>query len=215
MISLSPVDDQPITRELDALPIKTGDVTTTELGEAIKSTQGDKATGLDGVSAEVWKLECFNVQILEVSNKAYHGDIPGTWLNVANLGSVSNYRDITLMAVGAKIYNTMLLDKLRPHIDAKLRNNQNGSRKGRCTHVLMPIVPSGAEAINDPPPSHSVLGCSCHTGPVGPLLFQLCFSVSPPNVARPASLPLRLRQVLKNVWIICCIVCVVRHVSHP
>ena len=44
-----------------------------------------------------------------------------------------------------------------------------------------------------PPPSHSVLGCSCHSGPVGPLLFQLCFSVSPPTVARPASLPLPLR----------------------
>ena len=32
-----------------------------------------------------------------------------------------------------------------------------------------------------------------HSGPVGPLLFQLCFSVSPPTVARPASLPLPLR----------------------
>ena len=35
--------------------------------------------------------------------------------------------------------------------------------------------------------------CSGHSGPVGPLLFQLCFSVSPPTVARPASLPLPLR----------------------
>ena len=46
---------------------------------------------------------------------------------------------------------------------------------------------------HDPPPSHSVLGCSCHSRPVGPLLFQLCFSVLPPTVARPASLPLPLR----------------------
>ena len=29
-----------------------------------------------------------------------------------------------------------------------------------------------------------------HSGPVGPLLFQLCFSVSPPTVARTASLSL-------------------------
>ena len=60
-------------------------------------------------------------------------------------------------------------------------------------YLLMPFAPSGAKAINDPPPSHSVLGCSCHSGPVGPLLFQLCFSVSPPTVARPASLLLPLR----------------------
>ena len=37
------------------------------------------------------------------------------------------------MAVGAKICNRMLLDRLRPHIDPKLRNNQNGFRKGRST----------------------------------------------------------------------------------
>ena len=41
--------------------------------------------------------------------------------------------------------------------------------------------------------SHSVLRCSGHSSPVGPLLLQLCFSVSPPTVARPASLPLLLR----------------------
>ena len=32
-----------------------------------------------------------------------------------------------------------------------------------------------------------------HSGPAGPLLFQLCFSVSPPTVVRLASLPLPLQ----------------------
>ena len=49
------VDDQPITRVFDTLPIKTGDFTMTEIWEAVKSTQGNKATGLDGIPAEVWK----------------------------------------------------------------------------------------------------------------------------------------------------------------
>ena len=40
---------------------------------------------------------------------------------------------------------------------------------------------------------HSVLGCSGHSSPVGPLLLQLCFSISPSTVARPASLPLPLQ----------------------
>ena len=57
----------------------------------------------------------------------------------------------------------------------------------------MPIAPGGAQAIYDPSQSHSVLGCSGHSSPVGPLLFQLCFSVSPPTVTRPTSLPLPLR----------------------
>ena len=70
------VDDQPIVRLFDPLPVKTGDFTTTGLRKAIKSTQGNKTTGLDGIPAEVWKLECFNDQLLEVCNRAYHGDIP-------------------------------------------------------------------------------------------------------------------------------------------
>ena len=37
------------------------------------------------------------------------------------------------MSVGANIYNRMLLDMARPHTDPKLRNNQNGYRKGRST----------------------------------------------------------------------------------
>ena len=54
--------------------------------------------------------------------------------------------------------------------------------------------PPPPPAIPHPlPPSHSVLGCSGHSGPAGPMLFQLCFSVSPPTVARPASLPLPLQ----------------------
>ena len=38
------------------------------------------------------------------------------FLKKGDLGSTSNYRGIALTAVGAKIYNRMLLDRLRPHI---------------------------------------------------------------------------------------------------
>ena len=61
------------------------------------------------------------------------------------------------------------------------------------TYLLMPVASGGAWAINDPSPSHSVLGSCGHSRPVGPLLFQLCFSVSPPTVARQAFLSLPLR----------------------
>ena len=71
--------------------------------------------------------------------------------------------------------------------------NFGQSRSHGIDYLRMPIAPSGAYVINDPSPSHSVLGCSGHSRPVGPLLFQLCFSVSPPTVPRPASLSLLLR----------------------
>ena len=78
---------------------------------------------------------------VEVCAKAYHGDIPDLWLKRAilpfpkkgDLGSASNYRGITLLAVGAKFCNRMLHDRLRPHTDPKLRNGQNGFRNGRST----------------------------------------------------------------------------------
>ena len=41
-------------------------------------------------------------------------------------------------------------------------------------------------------PRHRTLFWAALVRPVGPLLFQLCFSVSPPTVARPASLSLPL-----------------------
>ena len=79
-------------------------------------------------------------------NRACPGDIPDMWLKGAilpfpkkrDLGSAPNYRGITLMAMEVKIYNRMLLDRLRSHTDSKLRNNQNGFRKGRSTvvHIL-------------------------------------------------------------------------------
>ena len=91
-------------------------------------------TGLDGISAEVWKLECFN----EVCNRAYHGDTPCMWLKGAilpfpkkgDLGSASKYR-YHPDGTGGKIYIKMLLNRHRPHINSKLRNNLNGFRKGR------------------------------------------------------------------------------------
>ena len=147
LLGQSPVvDDRPVARVFDALPIKTGEFTMTESREAMKSTQGNKAIGLYGIPAEVWKLECFNDQLLKVCNRAYYGNIPDIWLKGAilpfpkkgDLGSASNYRGISLMAVGANIYSRMLLDRLRPHTDPKLRNNQNGIRKGRSAvaHIL-------------------------------------------------------------------------------
>ena len=49
-------------------------------------------------------------------------------------------------------------------------------------------------------PRHRTLFRSALARPVGPLLFQLCFSVSPPTVARPASLSL-LRRVPGQGWL--------------
>ena len=44
-----------------------------------------------------------------------------------------NYRGISLTCIVAKMFNRMMLNRLRPAIDPLLRNNQDGFREGRST----------------------------------------------------------------------------------
>ena len=50
-----------------------------------------------------------------------------------DLRITSNYRGISLTCIITKLYNKMLLNRIRPYIDKHLRNNQNGFRAGRST----------------------------------------------------------------------------------
>ena len=45
-----------------------------------------------------------------------------------NLALTKNYRGITLTSIASKIYNLMLLNRIRPKIEDILRKNQNGFR---------------------------------------------------------------------------------------
>ena len=80
-----------------------------------------------------------NEELLNVCNKTYLGDAPNFWLQgkillvpkKGDLSIASNYRGITLSSSASKIYNKMLLNRIRPILDEKLRTNQNGFRPGR------------------------------------------------------------------------------------
>ena len=130
-----------IVKVFDELPIKTDDFSITEVNDAIKSMKYNKAVGLDEIPAEVWKTGCLVDQLLIVSNKTYHGNAPNLWLKggilpfpkKGDLSKTANYRGITVTAVAAKIYNKMLLNRIRPHVDPLLRTNQNGFRQNRST----------------------------------------------------------------------------------
>ena len=50
-----------------------------------------------------------------------------------DLGQTSNYRGITLTSIAAKIYNSLLLNRIQPEMEKILRRNQNGFRKGHST----------------------------------------------------------------------------------
>ena len=50
-----------------------------------------------------------------------------------DLGLAPNYRGITLTAIAAKIYNLLLLNRIRPALENILRPNQNGFCPSRST----------------------------------------------------------------------------------
>ena len=123
------------------LPINTAEFTMEELKNCIKSFRNNKAAGLDNIPIEVWKSNALNRQLLEVCNRTVNGDRSETWVKSGlvplpkkgDLGDTGNYRGISLTVIAAKIYNKMLLERIRPHLDPLLRINQNGFRPGRST----------------------------------------------------------------------------------
>ena len=125
----------------EPLPINTDNITMEELVKSIKVFKNNKAHGLDNIPIEVWETGALNQQLLDICNKTFNGDRPNIWVKSGiiplpkkgDLGDTGNYLGISLTVTAAKIYNKILLDRIRPHLDPLLRVNQNGFRTGRST----------------------------------------------------------------------------------
>lgn len=50
-----------------------------------------------------------------------------------DLSNTNNYRGISLICIIAKMYNRLILNRIRTVIDPRLRRNQNGFRSNRTT----------------------------------------------------------------------------------
>ena len=91
---------------------------------------------------ELLKLEDLHPLILEIINKTYKAkEVAAEWLisvliPIYKKGGASdpgNYRGIALMSACAKLYDRMLLVRLRSVFDQHLRYNQNRFRPLRST----------------------------------------------------------------------------------
>ena len=136
------VSDEPIETVVnDKLQIKQGNFTEDELSVVLKDLKTKKAAGPDSIPPEVWKTEAFNDIILKLCNAMYNGESIEKWSEgcilpfpkKGDLSDPKNYRGITLTPIAAKIYNSLLLNRIQPVLDNILRDNQNGFRKKRST----------------------------------------------------------------------------------
>ena len=120
------------------------------------SHETNKATALD-CAITVEALQGGGDQMLDVI-RAFCSEVytslspPRQWItNViiplpkkGDLSLMTNYRGISLMAIAAKVYNKILLNRIRPHVDPILRKIQVRFRPGRsCAqqiHILRRIM---------------------------------------------------------------------------
>ena len=117
-------------------------ITLKEVGDAIKSLQNNKASGVDNISAEI--LKCPDLLDLAWRFIFYCYEtktVPAEWhtsmivpvFKKGDSSSCNNYRGIALMSVYAKLYNRILFVRLRDTLEKHLRPNQNGFRPLRST----------------------------------------------------------------------------------
>ena len=146
-------------RRSQELEISTESFTPKELQLAKEKITEGKAYGEDGISPKVIKRCDFDEIILGFCNQALNdGVAPEQW-RISNIIPVpkkgdltdTNYRGISLTSIVTKTLNRMILNRIQPEVEKKLRDNQNGFRKGRSTisHILtLRRILEGARAKN-------------------------------------------------------------------
>ena len=132
----------PSVQVSEPLGINTSPFSINELKEATKQLNASKAFGPDNIPALIWKDDHFHILLLNLCNHTFDTHTPpNIWHRSqiipmpkkGDLSLATNYRGISLMAIAAKIYDKLLLNRLVPFMEPILRNNQNGFRRGRST----------------------------------------------------------------------------------
>ena len=141
----NPPDIQPADNDL---LIDCNSPTKEEISRAIKQLRNGKAAGPDGIPAEALKAD------LETSVEMLHPlfmkiweeeQVPSDWKEgylikipkKGDLSSCSNYRGITLLSIPGKVFNRVLLNRMKNAVDPLLRDEQAGFRTNRsCTDQI-------------------------------------------------------------------------------
>ena len=117
-----------------------------ELDAALEASKAT-SPGLDGLPYEVYKLPEVRPLLLAICNHVLlSGAPPSDWLNAGlvplfkkgDTNVPANYRGIALMPTAAKLFNKMILHRIRVLVDSKLSDSQNGFRPHRSCpqHIL-------------------------------------------------------------------------------
>ena len=124
------------------LPISLEAPTMEEIKKAIRTLNNGKAAGPDGIPAEAMKaaqevsMEVFHPLFEKIWNEE---QVPSDWKEgfivklpkKGDLSQCKNYRGIMLLSTPGKIFNRIILDRMKTAVDKLLRDHQAGFRKDR------------------------------------------------------------------------------------
>ena len=139
--------DTPFASVLGAdarLAYNVGPITCGEVEAALKTTGNRKAPGCDEIPSEIWKIPGLAPLMVEIMNQCLEqGSSPEDWHTLlvcpvpkkGDLSLPTNYRGISLMCVIAKVYNKVILHRLRETLEPVLLHTQNGFRVARGTEA--------------------------------------------------------------------------------
>ena len=142
----------------DELPVRTDAFDMEEYLEAKKAIKEGKNYGEDEIPPEVIKRYTIDDLILYFCNQALLNYQKPNYWSILNLIPVpksgdlcltANYGGISLSSIVAKTYNRTLLNRIRPHLDDKLRPNQCGFREKRSTTEQILALRRIIEGIED------------------------------------------------------------------
>ena len=142
---------QPLGNRLE---INVNEFSKEELMASARKAKRNRASGVDNIPAEFWKILVDDPQaveyLLEVCNLAWNSkELPSTWkhadvVTIFKKGSTqlpSNYRPISLLSVAYKLLASMMLERLRAGGCEKfLRRTQFGFRANHSTSQAIYIA---------------------------------------------------------------------------
>ena len=133
------VSEVEVMEEIPSFPI-----TKAEIRSAIVSMGAGKALGVDSITVELFKADMTTT--VEVLHDLFCAiwvseTIPADWNKglivrlpkKGDLTKCGNWRGMTLMSVAAKVMGKVLIRRISDGVDAKLRKEQVGFRRGRST----------------------------------------------------------------------------------
>jgi exonuclease III len=128
---------------------RSGPFTLHELVAGISSLQNNKSTGIDDIPNEILKLAELRPALLVLLNVMFvHGTVTQDQITSllvplpkkGDLSDAGNWRGISLMPHLTKLYDRLLMHRLRDAIDDLLHASQNGFRQNRgCPQHAMTL----------------------------------------------------------------------------